>query len=510
MVSRTRSVSRGRRSQRRRTLSPRHRQRSGGRLSQLPIRSQSQPMEVTGTSPSRTITARQVAGALSGAALGGIVGNVSGAYIGGSLGYSAARRTQSAPPSFLRRVAKRGSQWYGLSTGRYAGRFKRPTKRGVNKTGFDTVCLQKGYHCTVEQYGRVDDPNCIYMGQSSLNLDYFVKAIAGAICHKLLKKAGVDTGNGDSVLPMSYLNYAGQWKIQWSTMQATTGICAYYEYSFDEGETLKSLAEAMVQPGQLGNHIKNWIFANNSDDLAQITLLSQDTGTLSNSWRNHCTLDLKNEHITIYVSAKMAVQNRTKAETSNSEAGFSTDRVDNQPLKGWIYHFKHNEPRLTNLSVTRLGYFTGADDQELNRTGTNGLILLRSAQLPDPYQEPPVPKMWNNCIKATKVTLQPGQIKTMYISHKFSGNLLNLLKKLRATKIYPTLPTTATEITGFPGTCSVIALEELLRTDTENKITLNYENEYKVGAYLTTKKRPSPMLTNLAHVNVNNTTPTPA
>jgi len=67
------------------------------------------------------------------------------------------------------------------------------------------------------------------------------------------------------------------------------------------------------------------------------------------------------------------------------------------------------------------------------------------------------------------------------VSTKHSGKFVNLLKSLRAE--------TATTfggqefLTGYRGKSQLICLEEQLRTDSLNPITIQYERQLKIGGF---------------------------
>jgi len=448
-----------------------------------------------------TVTSRDIAAAASGAIIGGITDNVPGAVAGGILAYN---RSRSRSASNLRRSRK-----VNFSTGRYVGAFKKPRKL---KSNHETKALQQGYAATIEQYGRVDDPDCCYLGHSSYNQGAIARAIVGAIYRKLFRVAGCDISNSENVLPLSYMNSSQKWRIQYTLMEPLTGTQTAHDWDINVNYSFRGLVLDSFVAGRLGDYlITSFLTGATAKDLYSVQLYSKDLDTNGgfdlSEYRQHATLKMADESVHISISSKLVVQNRTKAELANGEdVGLDATRIDNQPLKGFHYSFKSADPRLRCVDSTQ---------PLMNFIPVNGLLLYRSAEFTNAlpgtdglWTEPPNPKIWMNCDGSARVALQPGNIKTSYLKHSYNG-LFGMIQR----KLFPNLaatnpfsPTTYIA-TGLSGKCNLIALEEMLRTDTTNKITLNYENEYRIGCYLSTRKKKTALLSFMSSENINRLTP---
>lgn len=468
----------------------------------------------------RSSRIKRYVGGAAGATLGYIVGNVPGAVAGYKVGKYLSRNSPlrlrggvEPTPNLQRAIrmskrkrttsfdpSKRGSQWRGVSTGRYVGRFRKPTKKGLGGKSLETKTAIKGYTATQETYGRIDDPNVCYIAHSSINYGPMCQALVGCILKKVFHKAGIEIGNTLSPLPLS-VNYGGtKWRLQWTIKNPVTNVMTTYDFDIPDNITFVQLVQSQFSgPPNMGNHIESWLKDETEDELVTVSISNITFNDPAAIYQIVGLIYLNDEYVKVYCRSNTKVQNRTKAENATGE-DYSLERVDNQPLTGYLYSFKHAEPRLRNLDEY------GGDPLYFNFMKTYGVELVRGSQftnpalLKNPYEEPPKPSNWANIDKASKVVLQPGQIKSMFLKHTYSGNWVNVMRKIKgAARIV-----NSQNVYGRFGKSQMIALEELLRTQSTNKITLNYESEYFCGAMFTYTKKKSPSLTYFSTAQVNN------
>lgn len=389
-----------------------------------------------------------------------------------------------------RKIRLAGRKWNTTSTGSYAGKFKKA--RYSKKPKVETLCLKKGYHLTNETYGRIDDPDCVYILHNTSPAALLARAITGHLYRKLFKRAGINIDSKDAELPLfSTLNSDG-FKIEYVVMSPFDSTVAATSYITVNDDSLKKC----ITNGPMLAGILNYIQRTTDNEPHQLNLYSSDRNALDTNWRLASSLNLQNEIITLYSSSALTVQNRTAAQTAGA-GDLSSDRVDNQPLMGYMYHFKNSDPRLKFTNETGGGI--AAVNLFLGYVNTVGLNLVRAGEMQGDLSEPPVPKYFANCDKSSKIRLEPGTMKKSYISHKFHGRMTNVLKKIRCTAYNAGLG----KWVGVQGRAQMIALEETLRTDSANKITVQYEVEFKVGCIGKTQKLAA-FSTDLTAANINN------
>lgn len=373
---------------------------------------------------------------------------------------------------------RRASPFDNMSTGIYAGKFRKTKKKGPK---LETYILSKGFHMTTEYFGSIADDHCIYVGHSTFQYPMTVTTICGALLRKLFTKAGVSIDSADSELPLSsYTNSVG-WNIKYVEINPENASINEADYDTVNDVSLKSVVNGFTA---LYNAIDNAMSPGNQTRVPKELLLYTRDTTSSN--RLIAKLDLTSEKIELYFQSTLIVQNRTKGAASAS-ADYSSERVDNQPLTGYMYEFKNGDPRIRGPIGSPNPPTGGLNDHKLNRIQASGLTLVRGFELPNDFNEPVVPKKFINCMKSSKVLLQPGQMKKGVVTYKIKGYLITVLKAMR--------PHQRNDVDLFPfyhnvrGKMQLLGLEEIIRTSGDNKITCSYEREIKIGCVAKSNNR---------------------
>jgi len=397
-------------------------------------------------------------------------------------GRIAANKPKSSAKSATTRIAKRTRSFTGHSVGVFKGKFKRPKK--IRRT-IEAKCLAMGAHRIVEQFGEVSDADCVHLAHSSGYIEEIAKVIYTALMRKVMNKAGFKiSGLYNEIAvsnPTAGVNQA----------ENSLGLRFVYTKKSPGGTDVENAVYDTTDNQNFGdvlnsftafvNHVIDYIRGTGGGirelqtphKLAVYTLDRYSGNSEEGFWRLGAEIHLEDITADIYISSHMVVQNRTKAASAASTE-FSVDRVDTQPLKGWIYEFKHGDPRVRfskgNATVNNAVF---------DKMNDRGLQLIKASEF-NPSVEPFDPKYFANIGKATRVTLNPGEMKRLGFSYKFHGKLTNLIRKLQCTQ-WITGAAGSTFFTGMVGKSQMISLEELMRTPSSNKIEVAYERELKVG-----------------------------
>lgn len=389
--------------------------------------------------------------------------------------YYRAQKTQKKAKQ-ARRLRRSG--FGGVSSAVYAGKFKKTKKRIGPQMSKIQSFMKTGYGITAEIQGKVNDPDVVYVGHSTTNIVEIISAVMGAIFRKLFKKCGVDVDNPNQELPLVAYNDSGasQWKIEF-VVKTVTDNPVPFPYNIPADATLTSIIANFTTMRDIIGQIMSTDGNNNGQVIERVALYQQDTSVV-NSWRLAGELNMKREVLQVYIQSTLTVQNRTKSETGDNDA----EAVDNQPLKGLLYHFKGGVPKAKAMGYT-----------PITRVNGNGVILARGAQLTaisyygNTMREPPLPKYWQNCTKSAGVALDPGTIRKTSLSHMFNGYFNTCLFRM-AIRDDQGVPG---QTVGFVnGKCQLIALEERLNSGSTNLITVQYECDKKICARLITTKAP--------------------
>jgi len=485
---------------------------------------------------------KKYAAGASGGALGYIVGGVPGAYYGADMAYNTAKDFEKTypmmtPPKTPRKrkavvmpgpytrkkqkksrkliakkfrvgkvlkrmvkVAKKRRQRKGVNVagavGAIGGKFNLPTKAGIKGQKVISSFLKEGYHLTKEDHGTVTDSDCVYLQHSNFRPTEICKVLCGAIFRKLFRKAGIEIANLETELPLFSGEDSDGFRIEFTARNPIDGTTAVNNYDIINNKTFADIVTDNINnAASLGSHMENYLRNANFGEPYRIRLYQSDRNGLSTNWRIASELNLECEKVTIEMSSKVTIQNRTRASNAGA-TDYDADRIDAQPIKGYIYNFKNADPRLKASTQLPGGvplnydvyynsgeYFVGIRTWGGSTVGANAKYL----------REPPQAKIWTNVDGVSKVYLEPGVMKNTFIHTRYENYLNTLLKKLRVA-VYGT-----GDIFRGLGACKaqIVALEENLRTPSDNQIVCTYEVEFKCGAMMTTKKNKSLLLTDL-------------
>lgn len=423
--------------------------------------------------------ARRLGSRLATSAMEGVINAVP--Y--GRTAVNAARIIQSAYRGYKARAATKKTQSapYRKSyqfSGRYVGRFKKPLKGGK-------ISLPKklGSVLSHEQFGKIDDPDLVCLGHSTWPIHTLTKAISYAILRKAFKKAfSWDCLDVNQEIPANYYNESTYHEVVFIWRDGVSGTITPQIIGFANNDTIATMAS---KPSGITTSIQEAIFAKFENETTWHTrelerVMVRYTGAPASV---KCDMNMLNEVLKLKVSSSVKIQNRTLAATA---ASADTDRVDSQPVKGKLLKFK-GLPKLKNMNVPANQF---ALFQTVGTTPQLGsVILVRGAELPSGHSEPKVKQDWNNCYASSSVSLQPGEIKSSSLSMYKAAYFNNLFKSVQQTSGNLGAPGLAAN--GVPGYSQLFFFEEVLNSGSTNKITLNYEQQIYVSAYLVQGKGSS-------------------
>ncbi|AIF71508.1 putative capsid protein [McMurdo Ice Shelf pond-associated circular DNA virus-3] len=378
------------------------------------------------------------------------------------------------------------------SMGAYAGKFKK--NRRLKKSSLKLKALSNGYHATSEHFGRIEDPNCVYIHHSTFDNIQSIRAISGAMLRKLFKQAGIPLTDKNEEIPASNWESSAGTKLQYVHLDQMSGAQTEIDYIVTNNQ---GLSQILANWPAMQNHILSYLNGIAVTVPWKLCLFIPDVGPVITTHRCLSQISLWSEHLTVFQSSEIKVQNRTKGDLSgvaDPEAA-AIERVDSQPLIARTYYLKSGDIRLRSNAgglANSNNVFTAA--------AVTGLNLIRSAQLADiSWQNRPVPQIFSTCSKSADTILQPGDIKKTFVAHKFSGLFLNVLIKMRAHQINAP----GTFANGCQGRSELMCFEEKIRTAGTNKIVIQYEQHYQAGAFLKSGKKV-PFISTLTVTEKNN------
>lgn len=384
-------------------------------------------------------------------------------------------------PLPLKKLKKSGLPYKkrGVATGRYSTKV-RPKKRRRKGDVKKEKYMKHGYVRVSERHGLVTDPDCVYVGQSTYNLDEFPYIIMVAMLRHLFRIAGLDIDKSGRILPITQSGLttsAEGVRIVLTGINETSGAEEVIR-QIDSGPA--STLDTLVRQDELANTalfqtLRDLLVGGGTTPLQNWARLSvyylQGTPQVM---RLMASMNLADYSINLWSKTHLKIQNRTKGATSGD---VEADAVDNQPLYGYVYQFNAG-----NVSTVEIG-----GQWNTNAVRSDGLVIRKGALLGQPFKEPQPPKVFKNCIKSAKCGIQPGDIKSSTIDSVFKGNFKDVVRRLRGNL------NTGVNNNGVlraPGKVQLWALEEIINSGSDQNITVQYEKESIIGCYFKKSKKP--------------------
>lgn len=436
------------------------------------------PRNLFGTVARRAVTAvgRRYAGRMIGNMVGRVHPYAGAAWRVGRFAYRAYQGYKKWNSSKTKKAA--GSPKVYNTSGHWQGKFKRVTKAGA-RTKFDTYNKVGVVHST-ETIGSVTDNDCVYIVNEVINSRDVIKYMVAAVFRKLLEKAGIrvqgmdrspfDKEAGDSNELQYHITVIRQNHFSGAQTVTTKDILAADSFN-DMVDFFKNLFEQYCSGfGELHNQ--------NMDEPHKVTLW---TGPNDGSTVTILSQMLFNEvFVDIYGTAQLKVQNRTKATGGSEDA----ENINNNPLQGWSYLFNgvpkaKANGRITGGANAATVYFERMAYPKGVQTFGGNLV----AMAPD-FKEPPFPKQFWNCFKASNIRLEPGAMKMFATRKSKRGNFLKILKSIRLQL----------DLTGGYSTYSIfpvqmIAMEDVINANAAETISVQYEVQRVLGVKCWTKEK---------------------
>jgi len=323
-------------------------------------------------------------------------------------------------------------------------RTKRSVLRGEN------YFAKRGALSTIEVSGTVSDPNCVYLGHSSIVPLECFRNFMYALIRRVYKEAiGYEASNIKSVIP--YRTVPG------TSFQVSNGHSIIVKWC-------DNLDTNAVQQQVMNITSTTHTIENVGDDCYDIFSHMSAAG---NDWKNRrllfimcvdettgncrCRLDLQTLKVELYSRSELKIQNVTVPTPTDT----TEDAVTNVPLVGRAYHLTEWCPKVADDASNSLA---------LNNQDT-GMVTYRAAANSSPayesWREPPPSSAFTNCKGMTKVRMEPGHIRNHVSTTRKTMLLEDFLMALAVrreggnTNRNPKL-----------GVHDMIALERLLQTST--------------------------------------------
>jgi hypothetical protein len=345
--------------------------------------------------------------------------------------------------------------------GKYSGLFKPTKKVNVNeyaKYGSVKVLEQGG---VVASVGGASDTNSVYIGHSTFWRDEVLLSVGRAVCKLIARLLKYEVRSFSDVLPF-VVSSGKSFRITSFPTMISTAVNSGFVI-IPVGTTWNELANSIVVT--MGN-----LMTVASDPIVFDRLELFDVSSSA-----ELVINLRSVTVQMNCKSKMTIQNQTTAATSSTDAE-NIDHVESNPINGRRYQASSN------------GLF---QRKQLDNTGSARLFVGNSdgvkAFVPDTlekeiYGKPPSGTQFSNCRRDAHIRLDPGDLKSSFISTYYKVGFNKLFKDLgrhlfdfaRASneKVYPVKY----------HKCEFYGFEKQLNTRvTEPPVKIGYEHVYWIN-----------------------------
>lgn len=347
------------------------------------------------------------------------------------------------------------------------GKKKQHKRKHKKKITLGTI-KSKGIVQTNEITGRINDPDCVYLGYAAYSSPQALDMVCAGLVKMIFERSGIRMTNINDTIP----GVGG------------TNDIAVYIYADD---VVVAGSQAFQSGAASYGMIAIWL-RSQFDIIAKETNADSATNTLNFKYIKlfmpvaagiltpQATLHLDDITVNLAAFNEFRFQNRSVSY----EGSASTDTVNTNPLVGKVYDFSA-QPRTILDRMKGLQVF----DFE------SGMLLKRAQEFAGAgeMKEPPSGRVFTNHKKTEKIVVAPGEIHVSKLYYNCSKPLIKFVKELRMRKSAADLIYTTGLVTFLPCPCQIVALEDAINFNDTNKISVAYELNRQQGVLLTQKKR---------------------
>lgn len=368
----------------------------------------------------------------------------------------------------------------GLGNGHYRGRLPKPRK-AARPSKYDKY----GYSAEVERFGSQSLAEVAYIGCTSVCHADILGVVGVAFIRSLMKRHYQFEYTSSKQL-VNYLDLQGF---------GPSRIEFYYE------EVTAADVEPTIAVGwsyNLGSKTLDQFALDFATNVLQSNTFGANTGgsnypirrlhgymfwqrdfigtptndsapTVERGSTLHC---LRNQYLTVYSATTFGIQNITPADDGAATDRMLGNRIDSNPIKGKLYRFSDNLPKLQQRRGA-FGSVTTDNSYKLQLDVNGDGIIKPSTAITGDWQQVPTAAMFANCVGELSVRLEPGDIKDYQLMFKFNGTLQKFIDGM-APDTYPL------QKDGF-GTSCLFCLEKRMPTGFSANVSVNFQYENRTA-----------------------------
>lgn len=375
--------------------------------------------------------------------------------------------------------ARRGASVVHGKTGPAIARARRAKTSKFSRPGVQLI---------TENRTTITDPQCVYVGYG-VPVNQAIRSMFFCVVKKLFTVAGYQVNNYDEPVPrvanqtliVTLTFYASNISTGITTITSTIDGTANQVTYVNCADNLNTAADVWVTAAQSIYQI-HW-------SKATLTQTTTDSGT-NTSTVSLAEIPLDRSSVVLNYKAKLRIQNTTQAAGGTGQEKLMLDRIDVNPIRG----IKYVGTRLNNAILPRIRDDTTQPNYKAFMADRDsGLFAIKAADLlgtfsslqagmSSGFNKPPPPNSFQS-VKAASVKLEPGEIKTDYLSYTYRGSFQNFFTKLMGQF----QDRTGTTQVNF-GKVTMFAFEHMLYQTTDAAVNVDVQHDWTIGSSITFKK----------------------
>lgn len=314
--------------------------------------------------------------------------------------YTARKKAQNAG-----RVSQSSNRPVSTSHTTSAGRF--PHSKRLAITHNDRYC-KKGFVEDWTTGGRVQDPDCVYVGHTDYPCDRVLFVVCESLVRSIFRHLDIDLETVDSVVP--FISGVNNISIEWID---GTNTAVLQDISLLNGSLNKTVDQLAANLFSLFRDA----IASNGRRFYQRLRVTDGTG---NNSTTRLMLNLANAMVDVDNASYLKVQNSTQSATAGGGNNDSDD-INAVPLEGFSYFGRGCYTGFKPYANIGTGQdVAGGLAPQIVGDFDRGLMVLRTPNSPDTtplvtptvYKNPPPASTMLNVKGSSLVSLEPGNIKT--------------------------------------------------------------------------------------------------
>lgn len=342
--------------------------------------------------------------------------------------------------------------------------------------------------------GRVQDPDCVYIGHTDVPCDTTLFTVCAAMTRSICRLVDLDVEDENSVIP-----FVTDWRyitIIWID-SSNTPNSHQIDIQADPSTTVDYVAS------QLFSFFRSGI-SSNSKRTYQRLILTDTAGTGSAA---RVSLNLFNSTVDFCNTSYLKVQNSTQSAASGG-GNTDTDDVNAVPLEGFSYFGKGNYTGLKPYTISSKNADNpGLIPYEITSDSDRGLMVFRRAnaapslyqETTQPYKNPPPARQMKNVSRSGFASLEPGNIKTDKIETQVKMKLNQFLQSIYVPGWVNTVnPNDFGQYNRSRlGHFKLFALEKKLYSNNQDQVQVRYEIQQFIRARVYLPKHSEAMVRNV-------------